>query len=177
MACLPVMPRLRCANDPGGRYTLFPSGDAHRTHRISVEAAASYASAATPVSTARAAPTGKGATPQAEGLVRARGPACFHTLAPAPSGSLPIINPSREGHRAPLKARRISSPTDPQSSCRASLSKTEAGWQWPSPRHRAIAHSITDSWPREKMTTVQKEKIARRKLSLLQLAQELMVSR
>ena len=27
-----------------------------------------------------------GATPQAEGLVRARGPACFHTLAPAPWG-------------------------------------------------------------------------------------------
>ena len=31
-----------------------------------------------------------GATPQAEGLVRARGPACFHTLAPALQGSLPF---------------------------------------------------------------------------------------
>ena len=30
------------------------------------------------------------ATPQAEGLVRARGRACFHTLAPALRGSLPV---------------------------------------------------------------------------------------
>ena len=32
----------------------------------------------------------KGATPRPEGLVRARGPACFHTRAPAPEGSLPV---------------------------------------------------------------------------------------
>ena len=89
MTGLPVMPRLECENDPGGRFTLLPSGDSHWTHRISVEAAASYASASRSVSTARAAPTGPGATPQAEGLVRARGGARFHTPVPAPWGSLP----------------------------------------------------------------------------------------
>ena len=33
-----------------------------------------------------AAPTGKGATPRPEGLVRARGRSCLHTPAPAPGG-------------------------------------------------------------------------------------------
>ena len=37
-----------------------------------------------------AAPTGKGATPQSEGLVRARGRVCFHTPALALQGSLPV---------------------------------------------------------------------------------------
>ena len=39
-----------------------------------------------------------GATPQSEGLVRVRGRACFHTLAPAP-GSLPRHQSLREGRR------------------------------------------------------------------------------
>ena len=34
-----------------------------------------------------------GATPQSEGLVRARGQVCFHTPAPVPSGSLPSRYP------------------------------------------------------------------------------------
>ena len=37
-----------------------------------------------------AARTWRGATPQAEGLVRARGQVCFHTLAPALRGSFPV---------------------------------------------------------------------------------------
>ena len=70
-------------------------------------------------------------------------PCVFSHAGPRPPRVAPIINPSREGHRAPLKARRTSSSTHPQSSCRVSLSKTEAGWQSSSSRHRAIAHSIT----------------------------------
>ena len=38
-----------------------------------------------------------GATPQAEGLLRARGQVFFHTLAPALRGSLPTSDPSRKG--------------------------------------------------------------------------------
>ena len=45
--------------------------------------------AARPAAPNGAAPTGMGATPQAEGLVRARGQVCFHTLALALQGSLP----------------------------------------------------------------------------------------
>ena len=67
-------------------------------------------------------------------------PCVFSHAGPRPPRVAPIINPSREGHRAPLKARRTSSSTHPQSSCRVSLSKTEAGWQSSSSRHRAIAH-------------------------------------
>ena len=48
-----------------------------------------------------------GATPQAEGLVRARGRVCFHNSAPALRGRSLSINPSREGHREPLRAGRI----------------------------------------------------------------------
>ena len=51
-----------------------------------------------------AARTWRGATPQAEGLVRARGPACFHTLPPPSRGRSRSISPSREGHRAPVAA-------------------------------------------------------------------------
>ena len=91
---------LECANDAGGRCALWPSGDAHACYGVSHDTATSYAFAAGSVSAARAALTGTGATPQAEGLVRARGHACLHTLAPALQGSLPIMNPWREGDRA-----------------------------------------------------------------------------
>ena len=56
------------------------------------------------------APTGPGATPQAEGLVRARGQVCVHTLAPRPGGRSRSNYPSREGHRAPLRVRRTNQP-------------------------------------------------------------------
>ena len=51
-----------------------------------------------------AARTWRGATPQAEGLVRARTQVCFHTPAPVPWGRSRSISPSREGHRAPVAA-------------------------------------------------------------------------
>ena len=85
-----VMPPLGCENDMRGRFTPWPFGDSHGTFYLSAGAVASYASAASSVSAARAALTGTGATPQSEGLVRARGPACIHTLAPALQGSLPV---------------------------------------------------------------------------------------
>ena len=87
------MAGLECENDVGLRFTFWLSGDSHGTSCLSAGVVESYASAAKSVSTAGAAPTGTGATPQAEGLVRARGRACFHTLAPALQGSLPISSP------------------------------------------------------------------------------------
>ena len=81
---------LECANDAGGRCALWPSGDAHACYGVSHDTATSCAFAAGSVSTARAALTGTGATPQAEGLVRAQGQVCFHTPAPALQGSLPF---------------------------------------------------------------------------------------
>ena len=90
MTGLRVMPPLRCENDAGGRFTTRPGPESHGTHRVSADAAASYAFAAQPAVARRAAQAEMGATPQAEGLVRARGRACFHTLAPALRGSLPV---------------------------------------------------------------------------------------
>ena len=63
MSGLPVMPRLDCENDVGGRFTLLPSGDSHWPACLSAGAVASYASAATPAGAARAAPTGTGDPP------------------------------------------------------------------------------------------------------------------
>ena len=62
---------LECANDAGVRFTLRRPGDSHGASRVSAGAAASYASADRPASAVRAAPSEAGATPQAEGLVRA----------------------------------------------------------------------------------------------------------
>ena len=95
---------LRCENDVGGRFTLWPSGDSHGAFRLSAGSVASCASASRLASAARAARTVTVATPQAEGLVRARGPACFHTLPPPSRGRSRSNDPSREGHQAPVAA-------------------------------------------------------------------------
>ena len=84
---------LECANDAGVRFTLQRPGDSHGASRLSAGAAASCASADRPASAVRAALTGTGATPQAEGLVRARTQVCFHTPAPVPWGRSRSINP------------------------------------------------------------------------------------
>ena len=89
MTGLRVMPPLGRENDAGGRFTTRSGPDSHGTHRVSADAAASYAFAAQPAVARRAAQAEMGATPQAEGLVRARGGARFHTPVPAPWGSLP----------------------------------------------------------------------------------------
>ena len=88
---------LECANDAGVRFTLRRPGDSHGASRLSAGAAASCASADRPASAVRAAPSEAVATPQSEGLVRARTQVCFHTLAPALRGSLPTSDPSRKG--------------------------------------------------------------------------------
>ena len=84
------MPRLECENDARGRFTAWPGPDSHAAHRISADATASYASSARPVVARRADEADTGATPQAEGLVRARNRVCFHNSAPALQGSLPV---------------------------------------------------------------------------------------
>ena len=90
MTGLRVMPLLRCENDAGGRFTEWPGPDSHAAHRICADATASYASAARPDVARRADEADMGATPQAEGLVRAGGWVCFHTPVPALQGSLPV---------------------------------------------------------------------------------------
>ena len=107
MTDLRLMPPPGCENDVGGRFTVCPVPDSHGTRRVSAEAAVSYASAAWPAVARRADEAEMGATPQAEGLVRARGRVCFHNSAPALRGRSLSINPSREGHREPLRAGRI----------------------------------------------------------------------
>ena len=71
MTDLRLMPPLGCENDVGGRFTVCPVPNSHGTRRVSAEAAVSYASAARPAVARRAAQAEMGATPQAEGLVRA----------------------------------------------------------------------------------------------------------
>ena len=115
MTGLRVMPRLECENDVGGRFTLWPSRDSHGTSCLSASPVASYASAAKSVSAARAAPTSTGATPQAEGLVRAWGWVCFHTPVPALQGSLPVHQslagrPSSAGGGGAVRRSAISAP-------------------------------------------------------------------
>ena len=88
-----LMAAHECANDVRGRCAFWPSGDAHACYGVSRDTATSYDYAARPASAAGAALAVVGATPQAEGLVRARGPACFHTLAPPLGGSLPSRYP------------------------------------------------------------------------------------
>ena len=68
MTGLRVMPPLRCENDAGGRFTTRPGPDSHGTHRVSADAAASYASAARPDVARRADEAEMGATPRPEGL-------------------------------------------------------------------------------------------------------------
>ena len=85
-----LMAALECANDAGGRCALWPSGDARRCCGVGHDTATSCAYAARPAGTAGAAPAVVGATPQAEGLVRAWGWVCFHTPVPALQGSLPV---------------------------------------------------------------------------------------
>ena len=84
---------LRCENDVRGRFTLWPSGDSHRTFRRSAGAVASCASAARPGFAGRAAEAVVGATPQSEGLVRARDEVWIHTPPPPAKGSLPANYP------------------------------------------------------------------------------------
>ena len=94
------MPPPERENDVGGRFTPCPGSDSQRISRLSAGAVPSYASAARPDVARRADEADTGATPQAEGLVRARAPACFHTLPPPSRGRSRSISPSREGHRA-----------------------------------------------------------------------------
>ena len=85
-----LMAAHECANNVRGRCAFWPSGDAHGRGGASHYAATFCTSAAKPAGAARTALAVAGATPQAEGLVRARGTVCFHTLAPALQGSLPF---------------------------------------------------------------------------------------
>ena len=103
MTGLRVMPPLGRENDAGSRFTTRPGPDSHAAHRISTDATASYASSARPDVAGRADEAEMGATPQSEGLVRAWGQVCFHTLGPALQGVAPV--PMIPGGKATGQAR------------------------------------------------------------------------
>ena len=73
-----------------GRFTDDPGRDSQRHGSRFLCGCYGYARCYPVGGDAPGAPTGTGATPRPEGLVRARGRVRFHTLAPALLGSLPI---------------------------------------------------------------------------------------
>ena len=158
MTGLPVMPLLHCENDVGGQFTLCPGSDSQGPARVSDYTATSYASVARPAVTGRTASAETGATPQAEGLVRARGRARFHTLTPPPGGRSRSNDPSREGHRAPMVAvtvrpLAISAPAGgvggdapPDRTLRRSAGHGEAGKACRSLTALVNAHSLQRPW-------------------------------
>ena len=90
MTGLRLMPRLGCENDAGGQFTNDPGRDSQR-HGSRFLCGCCGCTWFCPVGgDALDSPTGTGATPQAEGLVRAWSRARFHTPAPALQGSLPV---------------------------------------------------------------------------------------
>ncbi len=74
----------------GGRFTDDPGRDSQRYGSRFLCGCCGYARCYPVGGDAPGAPTGTGATPRSEGLVRARGRVRFHTRAPALLGSLPI---------------------------------------------------------------------------------------
>ena len=130
---------LECANDAGGRCALWPSGDAHACYGVSHDTATSCAFADGSVSAARAALTGTGATPQAEGLVRARGQVCFHTPPPALLGSLPV----QESLAGRQTRRPYLRPWANEVAVRASIAVLRAGHE---SRPSAGAVLVTPAW-------------------------------
>ena len=130
---------LECANDAGVRFTLRRPGDSHGASRLSAGAAASCASADRPASAVRAALTGTGATPQAEGLVRARGQVCFHTPPPALLGSLPV----QESLAGRQTRRPYLRPWANEVAVRASIAVLRAGHE---SRPSAGAVLVTPAW-------------------------------
>ena len=89
MTGLRLMPRLGCENDAGGQFTNDPGRDSQRHGSRFRCGCCGYTWFCTVGGDALGSPTGRGATPQSEGLVRARGRVCFHTLGPRPPGVAP----------------------------------------------------------------------------------------
>ena len=95
-----LTPALDCANDAEGQCAPWPSGNAHSCHGVSLYTAVSCGSKPRPAVVGRDARPGSGATPQSEGLVRARGRVRLRTPVPAPSGrSQPSIPAGRRFER------------------------------------------------------------------------------
>ncbi len=107
---LPLVTVLERENDEGGRFTIRPFGDSHRTFRSSACAVASCGLAARPPVAGRAASAVAGATPLAEGSVRHSGE-CVFTPSPPCLGVAPAssIRPGRVSIAA-TRQRRTSWP-------------------------------------------------------------------
>ena len=98
MTGLRLMPRLGCEIDVGGRFTGDPGRDSQRHGSRFLCGSCGYTRFCPVGGDALGSPTGMGATPQAEGLVRAWGPACFHTLPPPSRGrSRPNVPSGKAG--------------------------------------------------------------------------------
>ena len=103
MTGLRVMPPPEGENDAGARFTDDPGRDSQRHGSRFLCGCCGYAWCCPVGGDAPDAPTGTGATPQSEGLVRAWGQVCFHTLGPALQGVAPV--PMIPGGKATGQAR------------------------------------------------------------------------
>ena len=139
MTGLRVMPRLECENDAGGRFTDDPGRDSQRHGSRFLCGCCGYAWLCPVGAANRAAPTGTGATPQAEGLVRARGQVCFHTPPPALLGSLPV----QESLAGRQTRRPYLRPWANEVAVRASIAVLRAGHE---SRPSAGAVLVTPAW-------------------------------
>ena len=90
MTGLRLMPRLACENDTVGRFTDDPGRDSQRHDSRFLCGCCSYTRFCPVGGDAPGSPIGMGATPQAEGLVRARGPACL-AIIPLTHGKAGVI--------------------------------------------------------------------------------------
>ncbi len=113
---VPALQRESCSR---GRFTDGPVRDPHGHGSLAFAATAVTPRAAQRAAARRAASRDTRATPQAEGLVRARGHARFHTPVPAPWRVALVQGSLREGHRALRK--RISDLV-------RSMNMREPGW-------------------------------------------------
>ena len=139
---LPAAPE--CENDEGGRFTIRPSGDSHRTFRPSACAVAPCGLAARQPVAGRAAAVVAGATPQSEGLVRVRDEVGIHTSTLPSRGRSRTNNPWREGR--PNAASGRGGSTRSSSGCRRcpncprrSPARVRPRVRWPRPPTVALA--------------------------------------
>ena len=117
------MPYFECANDMGGGCALPSSGDADLPSGLSYATAAPCGLEARSVVAEELLGTGPGATPQSEGLVRARGRVRLRTPVPAPSGRSQPSIPAGGGLSAASRRRTVRSPTAPPSHWRVSCGR------------------------------------------------------
>ena len=102
------VPEPPCENGVGARFTNGPVRDPYGHCPSSVAVAAVTPRAARRAAGRRTGSRDTRATPQAEGLVRARAEVCFHTAASALPGSLSSRDPCGKGNAMAVFAALVS---------------------------------------------------------------------